>query len=100
MSFKELQIFDKVTSWPQLILNLLVAPACLLIGPTLFHTPGVFVYIYMHCKYVGKISQTLIANDSNLLVAYMHSTSVYSLIIIGLMKPLRTAILAKWKDIC
>ena len=64
----------------------------LLIGPTLFHTPGVFVYIYMHCKYVGKISQTLIANDSNLLVAYMHSTSVYSLI--GLMKPLRTAILA------
>ena len=29
VSFKELQIFDKVTSWPQLISNLLVAPACL-----------------------------------------------------------------------
>ena len=47
VSFKELQIFDKVTSWPQLISNLLVAPACLLIllliGPTLFYTPHVFV---------------------------------------------------------
>ena len=27
VSFKELQIFDKVTSWPQLISNFLVAPA-------------------------------------------------------------------------
>ena len=44
---KELQIFDKVTSWPQLISNLLVAPACfamlLLIGSELF-TPQVFLF--------------------------------------------------------
>ena len=39
--------FDKITSWPQLISNILVAPAyfamLLLIGPALFYTPGVFV---------------------------------------------------------
>ena len=44
---KELQIFDKVTSWPQLISNFF-GRACLfamllLIGPTLFYTPGVFI---------------------------------------------------------
>ena len=47
LSFKELQIFDKVTSCLQLISNLLVAPAylqcCSDFGPVLFYTPGVFV---------------------------------------------------------
>ena len=47
MSFKELHIFDKVTSWPQLISNLLVAPACLQcrfwLGPHFF-TPQVFLF--------------------------------------------------------
>ena len=36
-------IFDKVTSWPQLISKLLVTPACLHVGLTLFYTQGVFV---------------------------------------------------------
>ena len=36
-------IFDKVTSWPQLISKLLVAPACLHVGLALFYTQGVFV---------------------------------------------------------
>ena len=47
MSFKELKsFFDKVTSWPQLISKLLVAPACLHVAsdwPHTFYTPGVFV---------------------------------------------------------
>ena len=29
VSFKELKYFDEVTSWPYLISNLLVMPACL-----------------------------------------------------------------------
>ena len=50
MSFKELQIFeDKVTSWPQLISNLLVAPACLQccfwLACTFLH-PGCFCLAY------------------------------------------------------
>ena len=35
-------IFDKVTSWPQLILKLLVAPACLHAGLALFLHPWCF----------------------------------------------------------
>ena len=40
-------IFDKVTSWPQLIWKLLVAPACFLAAsdwPRTFFTPKVFLF--------------------------------------------------------
>ena len=40
-------IFDKVTSWPQLISKLLVAPACLHVAsdwPCTFFTPKVFLF--------------------------------------------------------
>ena len=40
-------IFDKVTSWPQLILKLLVAPTCLHVAsdwPRTFFTPKVFLF--------------------------------------------------------
>ena len=50
--------FGKVTSWPQLISEFLVAHACmfamlLLIGLALFYTPGVFAwYITTFCKQI------------------------------------------------
>ena len=40
-------IFDKVTSWPQLISKLLVAPVCLHVAsdwPHTFFTPKVFLF--------------------------------------------------------
>ena len=47
ISFKEsVKVFNKVTSWPQLILKLLVAPACLHVASDWLHTfvtPKVFL---------------------------------------------------------
>ena len=73
MSFKELQIFDKVINF---LASADIKPfdcACLfamllLIGPALFYTPGVFVYYY-YTSNTTKI--TTMAHTHQYLISFL-----------------------------
>ena len=67
MSFKELQIFDKVTSWPQLISNLLVClPVCNVASdwPRTFLHPRCFCLVYV---YILTQSSDMFTKSSDML---------------------------------
>ena len=59
-------IFDKVTSWPQLMRKLLVAPACLHAAsdwPRTFITPKMFLFSILYYTYVIDLTRVLLDMD-------------------------------------
>ena len=75
MSFKELQIFDKVTSWPQLISNLSVGHACMPVCNVTSDWPHIF--LHPKCFYLALIIQITSADPHIIIIISYHSVSLF-----------------------